>query len=348
MSTNFVPLHDKMGTQPGNNHLGGSQRREGFTGITHVKLVSNAPDEDFQTGRTKAPVITMEPPQSVNILVDSRNRLNFSLTEEQNPFDFQISIGSNLYRSRFMKVSKVLLPKVPNITNNNNNVKLRMSPNADINVTLPTGFYTTTTFASALQLALSQANGGANSFTCTYNSLNRTFRLLLNAPIPEKFFIETECNFIQKGTNFVPFPSQSNILDPAVFGALFFDSAMANMTYTRYAMLCSGAFNNYSFADSKTTDPLVNEDILAIVDLNSMHDPEDWDVGRIFTGGYVTIQTPEAPFLSLRNPQRNLAPEADVYVLDEYGINLNESFQIFPAIFGFNRSGVSFWMEVTF
>ena len=121
MSTNYVPQIESGGTRPGNNQLGVG-RGGGGGGVNHVKILGNAVDEDFQTGRTKAPVFTSEEPQSVNLLVDSKSRLN--LEENSNPFSFRVTINSNLYRSRFVRVRKIVVPKIPNINPNNNKLNV--------------------------------------------------------------------------------------------------------------------------------------------------------------------------------------------------------------------------------
>jgi hypothetical protein len=356
MSTNFVPLFDKMGTQPGNNHAsakGGSTAKSGLWKgeVGHMKLISNAPDEDFQTGRTKAPVIQIETPQSISILCDSKDRLQKEIN--LNPFSFSISLNSNLYRSRFSKVTKCCIPKPPNITINNN--RLCFFEGADVlnEIIIPPGFYNTTSIGNIIQslcTAQSALTGGNNTFTCVFNPQTRTFNLSSTAI----FYISTNCNFIQRGANFIPFHAFDDTL-PAVnvanVGQLNFNSAESSLLYTKYMYLCSSSLNNYSFAVSKSSDTTLNEDIIAIVDITSMYAGDDWDVGRPFAGGFMSVFTTDAPNISLRNPQRALSPEMDVYCLDEYAIDFDECFDLsYPGgpVYPPNQAGVAFWMEVTF
>lgn len=349
MSTNFVPLFDKMGTQPGNNHQmvgggrGGTQGGTQWSGsVTHVKLVSNATDEDFQTGRTKAAVLTVERPQSVNILMDSNDRINPLIS--MNPFFFRVTLNSNLFRSRFMRVRKVVVPIPPNITQNNNVLNIFEGADVLFSVTIPPGYYNTSEIANTIQLLLTAATP-VSIFTCVYVPLTKSFRLTSTLP----FYISLRCSFVERGANFIPF----QFFDPlagatvAVNGALMFNSGVSSLLYTRYIFVCSEALNTFSFADTKTSNTSMNEDVLAIADFTSAYTPADWDVGRPFAGGFHTILTPEAPHLSLRNPQRNLSSEADVYVLDEYGNDFNEAFNL-GAGFPPNAVGLSFWMEITF
>lgn len=354
MSTNFVPLFDKMGTKPGNNFVnasrtggGGGFGGRGFWGgqVEHVKLVGNATDEDFQTGRTKAPVLTTELPQSVNILIDSRNRLQPDIN--LNPFDFRVSLNANLFRSRYMRVRKVVIPKPPNINQNNNIFIFYEGADIQRTVVIPPGYYNTTQFANTLQALCTAAS--TNVFTCVFDAQTRTFNLSSIAV----FFISVNCNFIQRGSSFVPFETRNELSGATVAGdgALSWNSGVASMLYTRYIYLCSEALNIFSFAVSRTSDTGINEDILAIVDITSIYSAEDWDVGRPFAGGYQTVETPESPHISLMNPQRNLNPQVDAYVLDEYGLDLNLSFDL-SVVGGVNyppnQAGISFWMEITF
>jgi len=361
MSTNYVPLADKMGTQPGNNSAFGGLRRRAVEGggvpnprgdsqwdgsVQHVKIVSNAPDEDFQTGRTKAPVFTSEEPQSVNILVDSRSRL---VGSTNNPFNFSITLNSNLFRSRFMKVSKVIIPKIPNITKNNNIVNFVVDNGGDTTyqIVIPPGFYNTTSIANTIGNLMSTATGLI--FTVSFQALTRTFKVV-NANILNPFFFLADSSFFIRGEYMMPFTTFPPTATTALDGKLEWNSGVSALLYTRYIFVCSTAFNTYSFADSRTNDLSINEDVIAIADLTSIYSADDWDIGRPFAGGVSTVETPNAPNVSLRNPQRNLSPLADIYVQDEYGIDLNESFDLdfgsdeYPA----NNTGIAFWAEVTF
>ncbi len=353
MSQNFVPLFDKQGTQPGNNYVGrgisglsrggGGSSVGGGAGVQPVKIISNAPDEDFQTGRTKPPIITTELPQSVNILIDSNDRITPNI--QINPYDFRCSLNSNLYRSRFFRVQKVLLPKIPNITQNNNTFHFYDGADVLNVVTIATGYYNATTFANALTLGM-----GVN-YVCVYNPLKKTFDITNIAPA--NFFISPNCSFIQKGNNFAPFETQDELAGATVAGngRLTWSSGIAGMLYTKHVLLASESFNTFAFAISKTSDIAINEDVIAIVDVANQYNESDWAPGSQFAGIYTAIYTPDAPFISLRNPQRNLNPQVDILVLDEYGLNLNEAYDYGgPSHVGYgaNRTGFSFWMEVTF
>lgn len=357
MSQNYVPLFDKMGTQPGNNHSlaggrgkGGNSARPLWGGdvVSHVKLVSNATDEDFQTGRTKAPILTIERPQSVDVLLDSKDR-GYESPETDNPFDFRGTLNANLYRSRFMRIKKTILPKGPNVNKQNNILRIVSGADVITNLTIPVGFYTPTGLASEIQSNATANVPGGIIFTCSYEYLTKTFKLTSSGGTPN-FFISNLTNFVIRGKNLVPFKAYDERTagnTVALIGTSDVRSGIANMIYTRYAFVCSESFNAYSFSVTRTTNIRLNEDVLAMLDLTSTYSAADWDDSSPSVGGFYTILTPGAPTISLRNPQRNLTPELDAYMLDEYGSDYNEIFD-FGVSFPRNQVGFTTWMEVTF
>jgi hypothetical protein len=355
MSTNYVPPFERMGTRPGNTQLGGGGMGRNGDLVNHVKIVGNAVDEDFQTGRTKAPVFTSEEPQSVNILIDSKSRQDRA--SQPNPFKFRASINSNMYRSRFGRVRKILVPKVPNINLNNNELwiytRKATAPFYTKNIiTIPVGYYDTITIANTISTLLTnEVDGGIYTYVCVLNATNKTFNI--STPDAEGIFmISSNCSFIQYGSNMIPFQAYDEGNDPFQVlddnGAYSVNSNMSCMLYTRYIFLASESFNSYAYAISRTSDIHIADDIIAIADISSTYFAEDWEVGRPFAGLCREVSTPEAPLISLRNPQRNLNSVADFYVLDEYGINLGKAFELGDGYPSESAAGIAFWLEITF
>ena len=342
-----------MGTQPGNNHSLAHHSSGGGVGkplwgggeVGHVKLVSNAPDEDFQTGRTKAPIITVEQPQSVDILLESCNRSGDSF----NPFDFRANLNANLYRSRFMRIKKTVIPKGPNVNRQNNILRIISGADVATDLVIPIGFYTPTALASEIQTNATLNVPGALTFTCSFDYLSKAFILTSAGGAPD-FFISKLTSFFIRGRNLAPFKGYDETIagnTVALVGTTDVRSGIANMLYTRYAFLCSESFNAFSFAVTRTTNELLNEDVLAILSLADMYTESDWDDSSPSVPGYHTILSPGAPHISLRNPQRNLNPNVDLYLLDEYGDCYNNIFD-FGAAYPANDVGMTTWMEVTF
>ena len=354
MSQNYVPLHDKMGTKPGNNHVlgvgGGGGGGGGFgQGIIHTKQVSNAQDEDFQTGRSKPPVYTVEKPQSVNILIDSKHRLETGAA--QNLFDFSVTLSSNLYRARFVQVKKVIIPKIPNINPNNNRFIIYYAdPDTDVstplNFEIPGDFYNPSTFCNEVNTQLNLVAPPNVIFACEYLPQRHRFKLICTT----NFYISNESTFITFGGNFIPFPSLPPTAEPIIEGSTEIVSGIACMLYTRYIYLCSEALNTFAYAVAKVSDPKINEDVLAIVDVTENY-LDTQVVGAPYTANCRSYATGGAPIISLRNPQRNLSPEMDCYVLDEFCKDLNIAFSQTQATSPYeepNQLGIAFWLEVTF
>jgi len=341
-----------MGTKPGNNHFGGTGNpRLGVGGveILHVKQISNAQDEDFQTGRTKPPVTTIEHPQSINVVIDSRNRLDESVNS--NPFNFRVTLSSNIYRSRFTQVKKVIIPRIPNITQNNNVLVVFVDLSGGLNVPtkltarLPAGYYTTSSICNTLASTLSSFLPSPEVFVCVFDNLTQSFQLSCTV----NFFISSNCNFVTRGLNFVPFLSfDENVGGLAEYGKRDIYSGISCLHYTRYVFLCSESMNNFSYANSRTSDPRINEDIIAVVDVEDLYS-QFGIISSPLSLACKTISTAhEAPIISLRNTQRNLSPEMDCYVLDEYGSDLNEAFYFGNESAPKNSTGITFWMMIDF
>lgn len=357
MSTNYRPQFDTMGTQPGNSGIqapgrssvgmGSGPGSDSWHGaVQHVKFVSNATDEDFQTGRTKPTVVTVEQPTTINILVDSKDRLDKDVTNPNfTASNFRVTLNSNLFRSRFLRVRKVILARPFNVTIHNNHMILKESlADSEFSIDLPPGFYNTQTFANTLAALLNAASPNASVYSIVFNSVGSDFIITSN---PEPFFIETECEFITFGHNFVPFESFPAISTVAAVGLNSVTSGVSSMIYTRYVYLCSEAFNSWSYADSKSSNIKAPGNIIAIVECTQMYNTLEFELGRPIVSKVFTVETLEAPMISVRNPQRNLSSEADVSLFDEYGFELNKCYQLFDHVEP-TQSGFAFWLEVTF
>jgi hypothetical protein len=382
MSTNFIPLHAKDGTQPRNNHVLGSGASSAAA-ILHTKEISNEPDEDIQTGRTKPPLRTVQDPQSVNVVVDSKDRTNLA---NPNGFNFRFLLNSNLFRASRLRVSKAQLPFPPNI-NVKNNVLYWSIYNGSQTTYLSyragmeSGYYSPEALADEMNYAMNNLDLGFNpslpagvSFLTTYDPLTRRLTTTMStAGDPDPWYwvfrgdaivsaglnTPTSRNFNNQrnGEVFGYFPSVNTIpLFPGnpLLNKLSYHSSVMTMHYTRYVFLCSEAFNIFSFADTRSSDVELNEDVMAVLDLLS--EPSD--------GGLVkTVVAHRSPNISVRNPQRSLAPEGDLYVLDDYGDDLGDLWQsVYTAEFPpkpkpgqlpppspwLQGIGVSVWFEVSF
>jgi hypothetical protein len=349
MSTNYVPLFDKAGTQPGNNHsLGQGKQGRGGAGthwgagtVSHVKLVSNANDEDLQTGRTKPPIVSTQQPQSIDIVISSNDRA--SPESQLNPFDFRFSFNSNIFRAKSIHAHKVVIPKPPNLTIQNNSFRIIDSNDLVWTIIIPPGFYTPLTFADTLT-TLIDTTTPLLDFAVEFHPLTQTFSITSTSI----FFLSNQTSFYQNGQNFVRFPSYNELQTTVgVVGALTFNSGAAGMLYTRYMYVCSESMNENAFAISQTSDASFNEDVIAIVDLTSIYVSSDWDGSVPFSSLFRAVPITRAPRISVRNPQRNLKAEGDIYCLDEFGKDFACVYDLGVG-FSENTMGLSVWLELLF
>jgi hypothetical protein len=190
--------------------------------------------------------------------------------------------------------------------------------------------------------------GGLNVYVCTYNPLKRNFSVsYTNNFIPQLFFFHNNCEFIVRGQFLAGFQANDPSLSALAVGQSIWYSCVAGMVYTRYAIISSESFNQYSYSDSRTTTLQLKNNIICIVDMTGIYTTADFDDGVPYAGVYVGISTPEAPHLMITNPQRNMNDTVDILVQDEYGSSFNDLFT--PQSVDIpNCIGVSLWMEISF
>ena len=325
--------------------------------VTYVKVLSNRQDEDIQTGRTKPPLFTCETPQSIVLVVDGKTR-----TVTMDPFNFRVSISNNLFRARMIRVTKVVIPKPPNITKFNNNLCFKAWNGFDVvlgSLIIPPAFYNTTTLSNTMaSLMTAEANllfGPGHVFVVSFDSVTRSFSVTFTYNgVLRPFFFANDCSFIRRGEFLAHFFSFDLSEDPEVVGASTQRSNVAGMMYSRYAIVSSESLNQYSFSDSRATTLLVKNNIICVVDMTSVYDADDYDVGIPYSGVFTAVSTPDAPHIMVTNPQRNMNDKIDITVQDEYGDSFNEVMDLdapggevsdrYPD----NTLGISLWMEVLF
>lgn len=131
------------------------------------------------------------------------------------------------------------------------------------------------------------------------------------------------------------------------------------MLYTRYITIHSKQLTFSQYVQSRTSDPHVGMDIIAIVDISGSYTSDDFDVSVPFAICYRREATEEAPNICVMNSEKNLTRYLDFSVKDEYGIGLDTAFSnvIIPnplvpdppdALTGSNAVGIAFWLEIYF
>jgi hypothetical protein len=224
-------------------------------------------------------------------------------------------------------------------------------------VYLDVGFYDPTSFCNEVQAKVS-AYVLANypdmvpfpntlilgAFAASTNHI--TFQFILNAQVPaivppqvRFYFIET-CNFITRGrafAHFAAFPDFGLLGVPPPDVVTSYESGSAAMHYTRFVTVHSDAINQFSYAETRTSDPLQGGKMIAVIGVAS-----DIINATNFTGAFLGGDVVQAPWLSVLNPMKQFQKFLDFYFRDEFGTDLGEAF---PP---YHQLGVCLWLEVTF
>ena len=124
-----------------------SENMRNVASLPVVRIAGNRTDPDIESGMTKPPLFCIEKSDSVNILLDAKDSINLS---QDNPFNFHIDLRTNLYRCRSIRVSKVICPKINNITPFNNQIVIKHQLGTSGTITITPGLYNTTTLSNEI------------------------------------------------------------------------------------------------------------------------------------------------------------------------------------------------------
>lgn len=292
-------------------------------------------DESIITGSNRPPIVSTERLQSTNLVVNSNTRV------AGDPFTFTVDCGGSLLRGRMISLYRAILPKIPNITANNNALSVASAGGGGpafvgvLNVTIPTGFYTTTDICNELVFLLNTAAGGLDTYTCTFDTRTETFTL--TSVNGNTISVDTTSSFQARGANFFQF------INPTV-PASSLVSTKAGMLYTRYVTVASVRVDRYSVAPTLLSAPdIPTADIVAVIDTAKLYTPSDFDILTPFAGCFAEVDTPEAPFIRISNDSREFNTTGmDFTILDEYGFPLQQAFG------SSNTQGVVLMFEVYF
>lgn len=311
------------------------------TGIVQVSIVPNYDNENIITGRWKPPLFVSTRQESVNMLIDCKDRIRAA----DNPWNFVVDLKSNIFRAKSLSVQKVIIPKINNITIFNNEIKIKHELGTTASFTIQPALYNTSSLANELTQktnAAFVAAGIADSVTTAFDSITKTF--YMESVNSKKFFFDEECSFISKGIwccNFSGEPLANVPTTTKVY------SGRSCLLYTRYITFHSAALCVWSLGDSRTSDALQGGDIICIVDLCSIYDNLDFDVSTPFGGAFKAVLTPEAAFLNIANSQKNFNDLVDIYCKSEWGDNMNDVCEL-GSPYPENIIGPSLWLEIFF
>lgn len=308
---------------------------------TPVEIITNSGDNDIETGRILPCLFRVEKPSSTQLLIDSKDRVNPNDT----PFNFTVNLSSTLMRSRSIKVVRVIMPKLPNVTVHNNTMLIKHDLGTTAEFTIPPAFYNPTTLSNALTSEINLAfvaAGIVDTVVTAYDQVTKTFSITSTGG--NNFFISSTCTFITRGTYLANFESEpiANVPSKSIIY-----SGPAGMVYTRYVTLHSETLNMNSFAESVTSSSTRPVEVIAILDTTTMAKPEDYDTTKPYSGIYSSVEAVGAPQISTLSGSREIFRFQHLYMLDEYGLDLQQVMTL-GAPYNTNQLGISIYLKVLF
>jgi hypothetical protein len=237
-----------------------------YSGTT---LPSYAVVQDERTSRGSLKV-SSSMASNVNLLLSSADRTGgyVDVPKLQPWNNFIITKGFNVLQGQFdsVKVSEIRFPWfVPNITSRNNKLFFSVNNGADIyyyRLTIPVGFYTGTTLATALTTELDTDPYNEYAVVeCEYNP-NGTFTFTTTEPWVVSVSISDQ--FPNPVLPTSPIDSYKSLAQTMGFGpeqvgelsAVSITGGVASMLYTQYVDICSDVLTQYQSTDDVNTGQL--------------------------------------------------------------------------------------------
>lgn len=302
-----------------------------------VSIRTNRDDQELMSGFVLPPLMQIEQPSTIALVIDSKDRA-FGTNA-----DFIIKLNYNIPRPRYLKLQRIVFPKIPNITPLNNQIQIKHAGGTTAVFSLTPGIYNTTTLSNALTNAINAAFVAAaiaDTVTTVFDTITRTFRVT-SVGAQNWFFIDT-CSFIDRGGSmcgFTGYPVATAVSASSQY------SGIAGMVYTRYLTVSSRALCQYAYASSVLSSSLQPRNVVGIVDLAGMYDASDFDVTSLYSGVYKELGV-DGPNLSQQCTERVLRSEIDFQITDSYGSSL-DSLLALGAPYGSNTLGVTLRMLIS-
>lgn len=331
-----------------------------------VSFEPNSTKDAYITGAIRPTLVTAEIQYSNNVLVDSLDRIGFDDT----PFSFRVDIGANLFRQRQITVQKVTLPLINNVNPMNNEIFFGIQENSwnsgSFRTVLQPGIYDPSALCNELAArinheldlhAIAFPLQVAGDVICNFESITQQFVITTEIPSTRIVFWD-DCSFITRGDLLHGFPGKPRVAPVVAYN--YIRSGVASMLYTRTVTIHSDRLTTTAFAKSRTSNKETPNNIIAIVDVSSLYNPQNFDVGVPFSGRYKTVDTTEAPNITILNSEKNLASIIDFTVRDEYNsiLDLAMDTPFVPPVTNFTTPsapligksdiGFSMWLQVYF
>ena len=284
-----------------------------MTSENPIYLKALPEDNDMVSGRYPPQRIKNEPTDSVNLIIRSEDRI-FG-----NDFDFQVDLLTSSVHIRKIQLAKCLLPLLPQINENNKSITVTHDTGT-ITFNLIDGYYSVQALANMMQAQFTAAwlsLNPLNSVTVNYDIDKRA--ITINDNNNANWYIHTDCPFNNYARNVVKFQTQAA---GSATSQSFFSSTSLGMIYSRFIILSSSRLTE----DQKSFSIVSNRgptDIVAILDIASKYDNDQFAVSTSFPGTDVVLDTLDyAPRINILNRNKSLKI-IDFQLTDEFGFPLN-------------------------
>ncbi len=295
-------------------------------------IPSNHDEIELTDGKIRPARVRNTKCDRILFLADSRQRTAGSA------FKFQITGYRPIY-GQSCYISRVMLPKLPNINPNDNTLQIT-NANGTFTILLPTGYYNQISLVNILDAGLNAAGTG-DVFTVTYNNTNKTINVTA-AALP--FYFVAGTSFDLYGINVAHWDSFPAGSDPALVGSLSQNSSILGLVYTRYVTitsdrLCANPMDIPRLSNGKTN-------VVAVISVAEHFQSSDYDATGTFNGVILVDQSfNDSAVLRIAAQKKDLTL-IDYMVQDEFGYTLDLALNL-GAGYSTNSLGCLIWLTIT-
>lgn len=289
-----------------------------------VVLATTTEDAAIIEGRVRPQRVLSQIQESAIYLCDARQKI-FG----ESGFKFTVHASADITRARQCRVSKAILPKLPNINPLNNQFVIVHENGTTGTITLAPGFYNQVSIVNELKNKIDAEFAllsPPDSVAVAFNTLTKSLSISSNGGF--KWFFDNTGTFITRGGSCCGFVGLDPSSDPAVLGAVVQYSASVGFIYSRYAIIKSNRLNENVRTSSRTSGN--DTAIVAAVSLVDDYSAADFDTSGAFVGNLSSEKlTDDAPVLNIVEGQKNLN-QVDFEIVDEFGFTLDKALQMDP------------------
>jgi hypothetical protein len=305
--------------------------------VPEVRL-STQEDEAVVRGQAFPCRVLAQNPETCIVLADGYHRISGA-----NGCSFTCDFRGEITNGRLIRVSKVIIPKLPTINPNNYQITIRheLDLGTPISFTLPYGWKNQVSLINDLKLAFDTACSGLpDTFAVSYNASTHVISITSNGG--HRWFFDANCSFILRGIDVAGFAGKNVSLAPGVEGALSHYSSSASFVYSRYVTVHSNTLQRYIRTQSRTSTGDLT--IIACISIIDDLTPADFDTSGLFNGASLSeITLEDAPKNSFTRAYANVR-YMDFEFKDQYGLPIYDAINISPS--GRNSFSCVVWLTI--